>query len=102
MIKEFNDAELRQDLTKDLPIYLYFHSPGCGPCKEIKPLVEKFSETPEIIVYTIYSNQGEELQKQLNVFSYPSFILIRNGQLKEGSVGAGEILKMLEDGKSNK
>jgi len=102
MVKEFNDTELRRDLTTDFPIYIYFHSPGCGPCKQMKPLVEEFGENPDIIMYTVYSNQGEELQKQLNIFSYPSLVLIKNGQLKEGSVGAGEIEKMIKDGEGNK
>ena len=101
MVKQFNDSELRQDLTTDFPIYIYFHSPGCGPCKQMKPLVEKFGENPDTIVYTVYSNQAEELQKQLNIFSYPSLVLIENGHLKEGGVGAGEIEKMVTNGESN-
>ena len=95
MVKEFNDEELRQDLEQASKIYLYFYSPGCGPCKTTKPQVEKFGNSTEDIVYTIKSTEGKELQQQLKVTAYPSIVLVEDKRFVQGGMGEKEILNII-------
>ena len=100
MIKEFNDEELRQDLEQAQKIYLYFYSPGCGPCKTTKPKVEAFGNSTDHLVYLVKSVEGKELQKQLKITAYPSMALIENKQFTQGGIGENEVLNII-NGKSN-
>ncbi len=102
MIKIFEDNELRKDLAEDSKLYIYFYSTGCGPCKVTTPLIEEFGSHSPSIVYTLSSNEGEDLQKQLNVTAYPSLIVIKNNKVLKGGVGSNEVIKIIQDATSNK
>ena len=101
MHKTFKDAELRKDLAKGSKLYIYFSSPSCGHCRTTKPKVMEFAEVNNETVYLMESKEARELQEQLNIYSYPSMVLIEDNKLVRGGVGAGEIEKMITDGESN-
>jgi len=101
MYKFFNDIQLREDLAEKPKLYIYFSSNACGHCKITKPKVMEFAEANQELVYLIDSREAKELQEQLNIYSYPSMVLIENNKLIKGGVGAGQIEQMIKDGKSN-
>ena len=72
MLKYFSDAGFREDLKTRDQMYVYFYSPGCGPCVEIHPKVDKFGKTTDNLVYMVHADEGKELQEQLQVTAYPS------------------------------
>lgn len=102
MIKIFEENNFEQDLNTGGKLYVYFYSPSCGPCKVTSPLVEQFGNTTPNLVYTVNSNDGIELQKQLQVSGYPSMIIIENNKVIKGAIGQGEVEKLIKDGTSNK
>lgn len=102
MYKSFNDTQLRKDLDTKSRLYIYFSSNACGHCRTTKPKVMEFAEVNNEIVYLVDSREAKELQEQLNIYSYPSMVLIENKKLVKGGVGAGQIEEMIKDGKSNK
>lgn len=102
MIKIFDETSLNEDLNKKNTLYLYFYSPGCGPCKITSPLVQEFGNSIEDIVYIVNSREAKELQNQLEVFAYPSLIIIKNNKVIKGGVGQDEVTKIIKDGTSNK
>jgi thioredoxin 1 len=102
MIKIFDETSLNEDLNKKKILYLYFYSPGCGPCKITSPLVQEFGNSIEDIVYIVNSREAKELQNQLEVFAYPSLIIIKNNKVIKGGVGQDEVTKIIKDGTSNK
>lgn len=56
---------------------LYFSADWCGPCKAMKPIVEKFQEehsNPEVV--RVDADQEFELAQQYKISSVPTFILI--------------------------
>ena len=102
MLKYFSDAAFRTDLKSQDQMYVYFYSPGCGPCVEIHPKVDKFGKTTSNLVYMVHADEGKELQEQLQVTAYPSMVLIKNKKVDRAGLGGQEVLNMIEDGTSNK
>jgi thioredoxin-like negative regulator of GroEL len=101
MLKFFNDTAFREDIQSHSELYVYFHSPGCGPCIELHPKINKFGKTSSHLVYMISSDEAKELQEQLNVTAYPSMVLLKNKTVERAGLGAQEVTNMIEDGTSN-
>lgn len=102
MIKIFNENTFKNDLNEGKKLYIYFYSPNCSPCKITSPMIEKFGNSTSDIVYTVDSKEGVDLQKQLEISGYPSLILIQNSKVIKGGIGQGEVIKIIQDGSSNK
>jgi len=102
MLKYFSDAAFRKDLKSQDQMYVYFYSPGCGPCVEVHPKVDQFGKSTTNIVYMVRDDDAPELQKQLQVTAYPSMVLVKNKKVARAGLGAQEVTNMIEDGKSNK
>ena len=102
MLKYFSDAAFREDLKDQDQMYVYFYSPGCGPCVEVHPKVDKFGKNTNNLVYMVHADEGKELQEQLEVTAYPSIVLIKNNKVSKAGLGAQEVINIIEDGTSNK
>tara|TARA_Y100000114_G_scaffold6871_1_gene5506 strand:- start:543 stop:851 length:309 start_codon:yes stop_codon:yes gene_type:complete len=102
MLKYFSDAAFREDLKGQDQMYVYFYSPGCGPCVEVHPKVDKFGKNTNNLVYMVHADEGKELQEQLEVTAYPSIVLIKNNKVSKAGLGAQEVINIIEDGTSNK
>ena len=53
---------------------LYFYKNGCGPCDEIKPTIDKLSESNKIDRINI--NERDTLADKLNVMFTPTLAII--------------------------
>ncbi len=81
-------------------VLLDFYADWCGPCRIVSPLVDQIAvEHPEYIVGKINVDDEPGLAGQFGVFSIPTLVVIKGGQIVEQSVGAKtkpQILAMLE------
>mgnify|MGYP001170914203 CR=1 FL=1 len=70
----------------------YFTASWCGPCKRIKPLIEKLSEgldESKIIFYQVDIESNETLSNQYNIRSVPTFLLLdANNSLLDSCSGS--------------
>tara|TARA_B100000035_G_C20802903_1_gene466333 strand:- start:340 stop:654 length:315 start_codon:yes stop_codon:yes gene_type:complete len=95
-----NDISSLKD--KECYILFYFTASWCGPCKRIKPLIEKLSEgldSSKIEFYMININENEELANTYNIKSVPTFLFIHKNELKDQCSGAdiNKVHKLLKD-----
>ena len=94
--KELFD-EIKQN---DKPILLDFYADWCGPCRMIAPAIEDIAnEHPEYIVGKINIDDEPELAQEFGVFSIPTLVVLKNGEVASRSSGArpkAQILKLLE------
>ena len=61
----------------------------CGPCKVIAPFFESLSKSyPDIVFAKCDIDDAEDVARELNIRSIPSFFLIRNGVIVDTIVGA--------------
>lgn len=76
--------------TSPLPVVVDVWAPWCGPCKMMKPVLEKIREEFQGSVEVVEVNADEEpeLARKLNVFSLPTILVYNGGEEKARRMGA--------------
>ena len=66
-----------------------FWASWCGPCKVMKPRIEKFAtDNPEIEVIFCNVDENSELAKEFNIRSIPTLLYFEDGEIKGKKIGA--------------
>lgn len=89
-----NDVSVLRD--KSCSVLLYFTASWCGPCKKIKPMVEKLSEGFDesvIEIYMVDIDANDELVRNLEVRGIPAFYLFK-GEEMQGQCSGSDILNV--------
>lgn len=75
-------------LKSDKPVLVDFFATWCGPCKALMPIVDEIAnEHPEIKVGKIDVDEEMELARQFKVFSVPTLIAFKDGNILKQMVG---------------
>ena len=79
------------------PVLLDFYAEWCGPCRMVSPIVEEIArEHPEYVVGKINVDDEPELASKYGVFSIPSFLVMKEGKVRNRLSGARPKEKILE------
>lgn len=64
-------------------VFVDFYADWCGPCKITAPIIEGLSEEykDKIKFVKINVDNNQELASQYGIFSIPTFIIFKNGQI---------------------
>lgn len=66
-----------------------FYATWCGPCKMTGPIIEQLAEEVKTVKFVkVDVDQNQELSSQYQVFSIPTFLLFKDGQIVNQFVGA--------------
>lgn len=83
-----NNFEIEVLKTKGLVI-VDFYAQWCGPCKMTEPIIKQLSEEVKNVKFTkVDVDQNQELTSQYQVFSIPTFLVFKDGQVVNQFVGA--------------
>lgn len=66
---------------------LYFHSPSCGPCKMMTPMVESAAADRQDI-FPIDIRQSTDVARKLGVMATPTIVVLADGQVSRIVIGA--------------
>ena len=66
-----------------------FYATWCGPCKMTGPIIEQLADEIKNVKFVkVDVDQNQELSSQYQVFSIPTFLIFKNGQVVDQFVGA--------------
>lgn len=93
MVKQITAAEFQKEvLESTIPVFADFFAEWCGPCKITEPIIEDLSDSEEykgkIAFVKIDVDENNDLAQQFNVFSIPTFMAFKGGQVVNSLVGA--------------
>jgi thioredoxin 1 len=81
------------------PVVVDFWAPWCGPCRMVKPTLEKLAQEYDgrVDFWEINADESQDLLRTLKVYGIPTLIAYENGSEKVRYVGAkpANVLKSL-------
>ena len=97
VIGKNNFEEIKQS---DKVVLIDFYANWCGPCKMLSPIIDEIAEErDDIIVGKINVDSEPELAEKYGVFSIPTLVVLKGGNVVHQSAGArpkAQILALLE------
>lgn len=81
-------------------VLLDFYADWCGPCRMVSPIVDEIAEErDDVVVGKINVDDDPELASAFGVFSIPTLVVLKNGEVANQASGArpkAQILALLE------
>ena len=89
--KKITDDSFQSDvLNSDTPVLVDFWAEWCGPCKQIGPSLEEFSDElgEQVTIAKINIDDNPDAPARYGVRGIPTMILFKNGEIADTKVGA--------------
>lgn len=83
---------------KEKLVVVDFYADWCGPCQMMAPVFEELSQEMEKVKFIkVNVDENSQLASQYGVFSIPTFLIFKNGQVIGQMVGAMSKEKLKEE-----
>lgn len=87
---------MRETLNEGRVLVDFFAS-WCGPCKTLKPIVEKFAEDQtEVNVVMLNVDENSDIATEFGIRSIPTLIYLENGKIVNRVTGIRSSIQLFE------
>lgn len=90
MAYQFSDATFQSEVLDNAKVTVVdLWAEWCGPCKAMNPVIEDLATHYEgrAVIGKLNVDDNPEVPTQYNVRGIPTFLIFKNGELKEKLVG---------------
>jgi thioredoxin 1 len=86
---EISSVDLQQKINNGEKLMVEFWADWCGPCKMMKPIFERVSQSneSEVQMYTLNIDNNREVAVSLGIRSIPTIKMFNSGEVIETKVG---------------
>jgi thioredoxin 1 len=94
--KEITSSQWEDEIVKsNIPVFVDFWAPWCGPCRAISPIVEEIASeySGKVRFVKVNVDQSNDLASKYNIFSIPTLAVFSNGSLVSQQVGVSSNAK---------
>ena len=92
-----NKENLEEIKNLNKTVLIDFYANWCGPCKMLAPIIDQIAEEREdIIVGKVNVDDETALAEEFGVFSIPTLVVIKDGEIVHQSAGARPKSQILE------
>ncbi|MBA4378369.1 MAG: thioredoxin [bacterium] len=84
------DANFQQEvLDSALPVVVDFSATWCGPCKQLKPIVEELAAQYEgkVKIAHVDVDEARQAAMKYGVMSVPTVLYLKGGQVRDSQIG---------------
>jgi len=81
-------------------VFVDFWATWCGPCKALKPVLEKVCKDKNVTLFEVNVDDNKTLAQRYQVNSIPVILLFKWGEMRSGAMGnksEAEILQMIDE-----
>ncbi len=102
-VRVVSDASFEREVVQsDLPVFVDFWAPWCGPCKMIAPVVEALAEEYKgrIKFVKLDTEANPGVPGQMGIKSIPTMLVFKGRDVVGSKIGAGSVddLRQMLDG----
>ncbi len=90
MIQVSDESFEDEVLKADKPVLVYFGAEWCGPCKMLKPIIERLADecVDKLKVVKVDIDKAQEVTSRYGIRGVPTLVIFRNGEKLDSKVGA--------------
>lgn len=89
------DPAIEAKLKERGKVLLYFHSPNCGPCRNMTPVIDRMMGSRDN-VFKFDVAQSLDLARKLGVMATPTVTLLADGRIASVNLGGMTEKRLVE------
>ncbi len=96
-MKELKEEDFDKTINSKKLTVVDFFATWCMPCRMLRPILERVEETVQSAnFYSLDIDENEEVAKRYRVFSVPTVICFKSGEIVDSMVGLNSYDEVLD------
>lgn len=98
MIKVTDENFEQEILKSDVPVVVDFGAEWCGPCKQLKPIIEELAAeyAGRVKIADVNVDHARASAMKFGVMSVPTVLYMKDGAVKDSQIGLTNKDNMIE------
>ena len=92
-----NEKEFDKLIQENTVTVVDFSANWCMPCRMLKPILERVENVfPDVVFLNVDISEEEELSERYKIFSVPTIVVFKKGEIISSSVGLKNYDELIE------